>query len=109
MKKDEMIERLLSLVNSLRAEKDTLLRQVESLTAQLAAVTEELASLRKLLEGKAEQEERLRAAKKAIKALSGSRSERSGPALRRQEGGCPAQGCRSTPRDEQRGEEETPL
>ena len=79
MKKDEMIEQLLSLVNSLRAEKDTLLRQVESLTAQLAAVTEELASLRKLLEGKAEQEERLRAAKKAIKALSGSRSERQAP------------------------------
>lgn len=79
MKKDELIEQLMALVGSLRQEKESLVKQVEALTSQLAAVTGELSSLRKLLEGKAEQESQLRKAKKAIKALSGSKSERQAP------------------------------
>ena len=79
MKKDELIEQLMALVDSLRQEKESLTKQVESLTGQLAAVTGELSSLRRLLEGKAEQEAQLRKARKAIKALSGSRSERQAP------------------------------
>ena len=79
MKKDELIEQLMALVDSLRQEKESLTKQVESLTGQLAALTGELSSLRRLLEGKAEQEAQLRKARKAIKALSGSRSERQAP------------------------------
>ena len=67
MKKDELIEQLMALVGSLRQEKESLVKQVEALTSQLAAVTGELSSLRKLLEGKAEQESQLRKAKKAIR------------------------------------------